>query len=406
MPTSKELTERARKAKKKKATFGPDIDISKYSTQAEELQPIDLTSLSNREQEVLAMAGINVAGKNQSGTFAQIDHSVVCSTVNQKGLEVLSTKEALRKYGWLREYWWKAVPIDADKYTSQAELQWTNGYFIRALQGIKSILPIQACLYLSQEGIAQNVHNVIIVEPEAELHIITGCAVNPQVKSGLHVGVSEFYIKKGGKLTFTMIHNWSEGTAVRPRSATIVEEGGFFLSNYVCLQPVESIQMYPTAYLEGENAVARFNSILLATPGSLLDIGARVYLKKPGCRAEIISRAITKGGKVWARGHLIGRAAFIKAYMECQGLILDKRGYVHAVPELEGRTENVEMYHEASVGRISGEEISYLMARGLSEKEAISTIIHGFLNVKIEGLPPELQKKIDNVTSTSEKFKL
>ena len=103
-----------------------------------------------------------------------------------------------------------------------------------------------------------------------------------------------------------MIHNWNEGTAIRPRSAAIVEEGDLFLSNYVCLQPVESIQMYPTAYLEGENAVARFNSILLVTPKSLLDVGSRVYLRKPGSSAEIVSRAVTRGGKVWVRGNLIG----------------------------------------------------------------------------------------------------
>ena len=218
------------------------------------------------------------------------------------------------------------------------------------------------------------------------------------------MGVSEFYVKKGGKLTFTMIHNWSEEVAVRPRSAAIVEEDGLFLSNYVCLRPVESLQMYPTAYLEGENAVARFNSILLATPKSLLDVGARVHLRKSGCRAEIISRAVTRGGRVWARGHLIGEAPSIKAHMECQGLILDANGFVHAVPELEGCTEDVEMSHEASVGKIAGEAITYLMARGLSEEEAIAIIVRGFLDVRIKGLPPELQRELDRIVAASEKY--
>jgi Fe-S cluster assembly scaffold protein SufB len=404
MPSSGELAERARRAWDKKSALGPDIDLSRYSLQAEEHPPMELTAVSKSEQEVLALAGIDVTGESRSGTFVQMDHSVVCSMVSQEGLEVLSTQEALKKYGWLRDYWWKAVPVDADKYTSQVELQWTKGYFLRALPGVRSIFPLQACLYLSQEGIAQNVHNVIIVEAGAELHIITGCAVSPKVKSGLHVGVSEFYVKKGGKLTFTMIHNWSEAVAVRPRSAAIVEEGGLFLSNYICLQPVESLQMYPTAYLEGEGAVARFNSILLATPKSLLDVGARVYLRKPGSRAEVISRAVTRGGKVWVRGHLIGEAPFIKAHMECQGLILDEKGFVHATPELEGVTRDVEMSHEASVGKIVGEAITYIMARGLSEEEAIATIVRGFLDVKIKGLPSELQRELDRVAETSEKY--
>ena len=404
MPTSEELAKKARRAKEKKATLGPDIDLSRFSSQAEEIQSLDLASLPNGEQELLARAGIDVTGKNRSGTFVQVDHSVVCSRVNQEGLEVLSTEEALKKYDWLRDYWWKAVPIDADKYTSQAELQWTKGYFLRALSGVRSIFPLQACLYMSQEGIAQNVHNVIIVEEGAELHIITGCAVGPRVRSGLHVGVSEFYIKKGGKLTFTMIHNWGEEVAVRPRSVAVVEEDGLFLSNYVCLRPVESLQMYPTAYLKGENAVARFNSILLATPTSLLDVGARVYLRKLGCRAEIISRAVTRGGRMWARGHLIGEVPTIKAHMECQGLILDEKGFVHAIPELEGLTKDMEISHEASVGKIAGEAITYLMARGLSEEEAIATIVRGFLDVKIKGLPQELQRELDRIVTASEKY--
>jgi len=403
MSSSGELAERARRAKDKKAPLGPDIDLSRYSSQAEEHPPMELTSISKSEQEVLALTGIDVTGKNRSGTFVQMDHSVVCSMASQEGLEVLSTEEALKKYSWLRDYWWRAVPVDADKYTSQAELRWTKGYFLRALPGVRSIFPLQACLYISQEGIAQNVHNMVIVEEGAELHIITGCAVSPRVKSGLHVGVSEFYVKEGGKLTFTMIHNWSEEVAVRPRSAAIVEKGGLFLSNYICLQPVESLQMYPTAYLEGEDAVARFNSILLATPKSLLDVGARVHLRRRGSRAEIVSRAVTRGGKVYVRGHLIGEAPLIKAHMECQGLILDEKGFIHAVPELEGRTKDVEMSHEASVGRIAGEEITYLMARGLSEEEAIATIIRGFLEVRIEGLPPELQMELDRVAVASEK---
>jgi Fe-S cluster assembly scaffold protein SufB len=404
MSSSENLGKKARSVQEKKARLGPDIDLSKYSLSAEEYASMDFTSLSNAEQEMLALAGIDVTGTSRSGTFVQMDHSVVCSQVNQEGLEVLSTDVALTKYRWLQDYWWKAVPVDMDKYTSHAELQWTKGYFLRALPGVKSIFPLQACLCLYQDNIAQNVHNVVIVEEGAELHLITGCVSNPHIRSGLHIGVSEYYIKKGGKLTFTMIHNWSEKVAVRPRSAAIVEKNGLFLSNYICLQPVESVQLYPTAYLEGESAVTRFNSILLASPHSLLDVGSRVYLRKPRCRAEIVSRAVTRGGNVWARGHLIGEAPSIKAHMECQGLILGKEGVIHAVPELEGCTKDVEMSHEASVGRIAGEQITYLMARGLSEAEAIATIVRGFLDVKIEGLPPELQRELTRVASASEKY--
>jgi len=102
----------------------------------------------------------------------------------------------------------------------------------------------------------------------------------------------------------------------------------------------------------------------------------------------------------------IDRAANIKAHLECNGLILDEEGFIHAIPELEGRTNNVEMSHEAAVGRIAKDEITYLMARGLSEEEATATIVRGFLNVKIEGLRPELQEQLDRVAKYSEQFML
>jgi Fe-S cluster assembly scaffold protein SufB len=217
------------------------------------------------------------------------------------------------------------------------------------------------------------------------------------------VGISEFYVKKGAKLTFTMIHNWAENMAIRPRSATIVEEGGVFLSNYVCMQPVGTLQIYPVTYLVGEGATARNNSILIATPGSEMDVGARVFLKAKGTRSEIISRAITTGGKIIARGHIIGEVPGIKAHLECKGLILTDEGIIHAIPELEGHRKDVDLSHEAAVGKIAQEEIEYLMARGLSQEEATATIVRGFLNVEIEGLPAELKKEMDRAVEISEK---
>ena len=139
MPSSESLTGRARRAREKKALLGPDIDLSKYASQTEKHPPMELASLPTREQELLALAGIDVTGKSRSGTFVQMDHSVVCSIASQEGLKVLSTEEALKKHGWLWDYWWTAVPVVADKYTSQAELRWTKGYFLRALPGVRSI---------------------------------------------------------------------------------------------------------------------------------------------------------------------------------------------------------------------------------------------------------------------------
>lgn len=405
MLNRQELNDRASKAAEKKAAIGPDIELREFETSSEShayLSDDQFHSLPEEEKNLLLLSGVDVLERERGGTYFQKDTSVVHCETKQEGIEVIPIRVALEKYDWIKDYYWKLVSVDADKYTSAAETDLHNGYVIRALPGSKSIYPIQACLYIDKEGLQQNVHNIVIAEEGSELHIITGCSTSPHLKKGMHIGISEFYIKKNAKLSFTMIHNWAEDMVVRPRSAAVVEEGGLFLNNYVCMKPVRSLQMYPSTRLIGNNAVARFYSIIVGSPGSEYDVGGRIFLQKPGTRAEIVARTITNGGKIISRGHLIGEVADIKAHLECKGLIING-GMVYAVPELEGHVDGVEMSHEAAVGKIAQEEIHYLMSRGLSEDEAISTIVRGFLSVDIPDLPPQLKAEIDKAIEMSEK---
>jgi hypothetical protein len=390
---------RAAAARGKKAAFGEDLDLEKYTVEApEHAYREKLSELAEVDRQRMAKAGVDARGKERSGSFVQLDNSVVHRAVQEKGIEILGTREALDKYDWLQEYMWKTVDVDADKFTAAVELDHFNGYFIRALPGAHTVFPVQACLYIKQGGLAQRVHNIIIAEEGSELHIITGCTSDAKLPAGLHLGVSEFYVKKGAQVTFTMVHNWAENLDVRPRTGTIVEEDGVFLSNYICMEPVRSLQMYPKASLVGKGAVARYNSILVAQEGSSMDVGAKVSLEAPGTRAEVVARAITRGGDIISRGMLVGEVEGVKAHLECRGLILAERGLIHAIPELIGKVDGVDLSHEAAVGKIAKEEVEYLMARGLSEEEATATIVRGFLNVNIEGLPPilaaEMQKML------------
>jgi hypothetical protein len=361
-----------------------------------------LETLDLLDQDRLRQVGVVLQDADRVGTFLQMDHSVVHCSVAHEGLEVLSTEEAARRYDWLREYRWKMLPRDLDEFTTYAQEHARHGYFVRALPGTKATYPLQACLYIAHDGVAQCVHNIVVVEEGAELNVITGCLSASEVKTGLHVGISEFYVKKNAKLTFTMIHNWAPKMQVQPRGATVVEEGGLFLQNFVCMHPVARLQMNPAIYLKGPGAVARSNTILVCTPGSWMDVGSRVYLQAPQTRAEVVARTITTGGRVINRGHLVGEVPGVKAHLECHGLLLTPQGLIHAIPELEARAEGAEMSHEAAVGKIAPEEIEYLMARGLDEDKAKATIVRGFLNVKMEGLPDELQAKIDEAVRQSQ----
>ncbi len=393
----------ARRALGKKAPLGPDIDLSTFSVAPVDHKYMeDLTKMPKADQQRILQAGVDVTERERSGTYIQKDTSVLCAHSRQEGLEVMPIKKAMKECAWVKDYYLKLLPVDADKYTAWTHLNLQDGYVIRALPGSKVIVPVQACLYLEKENLGQYVHNLIIAEEGSELHVITGCAAAPHLKRGLHVGISEFFIKRNAKLSFTMIHHWAEEIMVRPRSMGVVEEGGLFLNNYICMQPVKSLQMYPVTHLLGEGAVARFYNLLVGSPGSELDVGGRIFLKEKGTRAEIVSRAISNGGKIVSRGDLIGEVPQIKAHLECRGLLL-KGGSIHAIPELQGMAEGVEMSHEAAVGKIAQEEILYLMSRGLTETEATATIVRGFLDIDIPGLPEQLRGEIKRAVNLNDK---
>ena len=343
--------------------------------------------------------GAELSPEKRSASFVQVDQEVKFSLKWLEDVEVMGIKQAIEKYDWLKDYVWKAVKPDQDEYTKLA-VEDFNGYFIRALPNTKVEIPVEACFYL--RGVKrQKVHNVIIADEGSEINIISGCASHPGVASGMHIGISEFFVKKDAKLTFTMIHSWDAGIEVRPRSAAIVEEGGVFISNYVLLSPVRLVQMYPTAYLK-ENATAIFSSIIFARDGSRVDLGNRAVLEGENSNADILSRSISKGGGVIARGHIVGKAPNVKGHLECRGLMLSERGYIHAIPELEAKYPNVDLSHEAAIGKIAEDEIFYLMSRGLTRDEATSAIIRGFMEIEIKGLPDFLRKEIDRAISMVE----
>jgi len=390
----KDIIERARRAKAKKAALGEDIAIENYGTGEEHELLNSLDEIPEEYQQDLLDAGIEPSEKDRSGSFLQRDCSVVFSTVKYPGLELMSTTDAMKKHDWLKDYLWKAIQVDMDKYTAEVELEQTHGYFIRSEAGKKVTMPVQSCLLITSNKIGQKVHNIIIAEEGSELHIITGCSVSHAVNSALHLGVSEFYVKKGAKITFTMIHNWSRGMEVRPRSAVVVEDDGTFISNYILMTPVKSLQMYPTAYCVGRNARATFQTIIYAHGDTKIDSGSRAVLRGEGSRSEIISRVIaTDNARVIARSDVIGEGANAKGHIECRGLMLSDSAEVDSIPELKATRKDLDLSHEAAVGKVAEEEIQYLMARGLSEEEATSVIIRGFLNVDITGLPDALARE-------------
>ena len=350
--------------------------------------------IEEKDKAALASSGMDFSEGARSASFLQQDNKVLFYRSLSDGVDIMNIDEALRVHPEIKnKFFGSAFAELNENCPSDTE----GGYFIRVKKGMSVQLPIQACLFIKNREFEQKVHNIVIVEEGASAYLITGCAVSNASRGSSHLGVSEFFVQKEAYLNFTMIHSWKEDVKVNPMSAALVEEGASFVSNYVCLNPVKEVVMYPAAVLSGKRSRASFNSLVLSHPGSCQDIGSRVISKAPDTNAEIISRAVSLGGKIIARSYLKAEREKVKAHLECRGMIIPEKGTIHAVPELETDFRDVDLSHEAAIGKISREEIEYLCSRGMSVSQAQSVIIRGFMNVDILNLPPLLQGKINDL---------
>jgi Fe-S cluster assembly scaffold protein SufB len=363
----------------------------------------DLITPQQIQQEdatALADVGVDTSEQDRSATYVLRDHLPLCVVTYIDGLEMLPIAQALEKYAWLREdYYWKAVAADKDDITSQVAADpEPQGYFIRVKKGVKVKSPAQAALYMAHGGTSQKVHNVVILEEDSELHLITGCTTAHQVRSGLHLAASEMYIGKNATLTNTMVHSWGPEVVIRPRAATVVDDGGRFISNYVSLRPGLDIQSNPHTYLNGRGASAKYLTIILGSQGSIIDTGGEVYLNGEGSSAELAHRGVCTGGRIYQRGFLVGNAP-CRAHVDCAGMLLDagEEGFIESIPGLRSLHPEAQMSHEASVGKIAPAQVEYLQSRGMEEREAVSMIIRGFLDADIEGLGAELDAGIAEI---------
>jgi len=359
------------------------------------LEQIDQTDATE-----LAKVGIDTQGNTRSGTFIQRDLLPLCIYIHHEGLEMLAIADALKRYDWLQEYYWQTVSPDLDEVTAKClEQEEPQGFFIHVKAGAKLTAPAQAGLYMTHGDISQVVHNIVILEEEAELNLITGCLTKLNVKNGLHYAISEHYIGKKAKLTNTMVHSWGPEVIVQPRSGTVVEAGGVYISNYVSLRPAKRIESDPQTWLNGEGASAKYLTVILGSEGATIDTGGSVYLNANNTSAELAHRGVCTGGYMYQKGMLVGNAP-CRAHVDCAGMVLDVKqdGFIESIPGLKGLHSEARMSHEASIGKIAPEQVEYLMSRGMEERKAISMIIRGFLDADIAGLGPELDARIAEIT--------
>lgn len=406
--TTEKIKERALKiiaqAKQQKAD---GIDLDEYTLGDEEKPEGSLHSeaeIPEDLKESMEKVGIEVSEK-KSGLYLQTGNKHDLCVSNTPGIELLPIKEALKKYDGsdgklnLQDYLWKAVPYDKDQYTAEAAIQEiTQGYFIYARKGQKSVFPLQSCLFVNLPGMKQVVHNIIIAEEGSQLDIITGCSTHKTARKALHLGVSEFYAQKDARISFTMVHDWKDDTFVRPRTGIVLEDNAQFSNFYIVMSAVKNLQTNPVIYLTGKNSSYYGQTLIYGKGSSYFDTGATAHLIGEGSKAEIISRVLAvDSAHVKARGKIIGEGKDVTGHIDCSALILSEHSRVDSIPEIQAKNPEVTLTHEASVGKIADEHIEYLMSRGLSESESINLIVSGFLDVDTSPLPKKLAKETEKI---------
>ncbi len=349
--------------------------------------------------------GIPQAEKTSlSGVGAQYDSEVVYHSVNKEleSLGVINTDiaTALRDHEDLvKEYFMKLIKPEDHKFAALHGAVWSGGTFVYVPKGVKVPMPIQSYFRLNAEEAGQFEHTIIIVEEGADLHFIEGCSAPKYQKNSLHAGAVELFVKKGAKLRYSTIENWSRNMYNLNTKRAIVDEKGTieWVSGSFGSR---ATMLYPMSILRGEGAVSDFVGVTFASSGQYLDTGCKVIHAAPNTISNVHSKSISKnGGTAMYRGLLQAtkNAHGSKSNVNCESLMLDNHSKSDTIPIITVNTDDIDIGHEAKIGRISDEAIFYLMSRGISEMEAKAMIIKGFVEPISKELPLEYAVELNNL---------
>ncbi|TFZ40208.1 Fe-S cluster assembly protein SufB [Soehngenia longivitae] len=352
----------------------------------------ELLGLPQAERESLA------------GVGAQYDSEVVYHNIRQelvdKGVIYTDMETALRDYeDIVREYFMKLVPPTDHKFAALHGAVWSGGSFVYVPEGVKVDIPLQSYFRLNAPGAGQFEHTLIIVEKNSYLHFIEGCSAPKYKVNNLHAGCVELFVKENATLRYSTIENWSKNMynlntkrAVVDKNGTIEWVSGSFGSKVSML--------YPMSILRGEGARSEFTGVTFAAKGQYLDTGTKVVHAANNTTSTVNSKSISKdGGHAFYRGLLrvSKNATGCKSTVSCTSLMLDNESKSDTLPIIEIDNDNIDIGHEAKIGRISDDAIFYLMSRGISEEEAKAMIVRGFVEPITKELPLEYAVELNNL---------
>lgn len=331
-----------------------------------------------------------------AGVGAQYESEMIYHSIQEHleeiGVIFLSIEDGLRKHPDLfREYFGKVVPIEDNKFAALNSAVWSGGSFVYIPKGVKVDLPLQAYFRLNVANIGQFERSLIIADEGATVHYIEGCTAPTYTTNSLHSGVIEIVVKKNARVRYSTIQNWSTNVYNLVTQRSMVDEGGT-MEWVDCNLGSKVTMKYPSCILMGEGARGEILSVAFATNGQHQDAGGKMIHMAPNTSSKIISKSISKGnGRSSYRGLLkvTKGSTNSRSNVVCDALLLDPVSRSDTYPYLEIDEEDVSVGHEASVSKVGEEQLFYLMSRGLSEEDATTMVVSGFIEPLVKELPME-----------------
>ncbi len=382
-----------------------DFDDIFYYIKPTENQKNSWEDLPKEIKDTYDKIGVPEAEKKfLAGVSAQYESEVVYESI-QKELEDLGVifcdmDTALRKHpDIVRKYFGTIIPPMDNKFASLNSAAWSGGSFVYVPKGVKVNLPLQAYFRINAQNFGQFERTLIIAEEGSFVHYIEGCTAPIYTTSSIHAAVVEIVVKKGARVRYTTVQNWSRNVYNLVTKRTRVEEDG--VMEWVDCNLGSGVTMkYPSCYLVGPRARGEVLSIAYAGSGQHQDAGAKMIHLAPDTTSRIISKSISRdGGRTSYRGlvQVSPKATNSKVYVSCDALLIDEKSRSDTYPEMKIKQKQVDVQHEATVEKLGEEKLFYLSSRGIPKAEAEGMLVNGFIDPITKEIPLEYSIELNRL---------
>ncbi|HJE50557.1 MAG TPA: Fe-S cluster assembly protein SufB [Tessaracoccus flavescens] len=383
-----------------------DFDNIKYFVRSTERQAQTWDDLPEDIKNTYDRLGIPEAEKARlvAGVAAQYESEVVYHKINEElerqGVIFLDTDTALKEHPELfQEYFGTVIPVGDNKFASLNTAVWSGGSFIYVPKGVHVTIPLQAYFRINTENMGQFERTLIIVDEDAYVHYVEGCTAPIYSSDSLHSAVVEIIVKKGARCRYTTIQNWSTNVYNLVTKRATCEAGATM--EWIDGNIGSKVTMkYPAVYLMGEHARGETLSIAFAGEGQHQDAGSKMVHCAPHTSSSIVSKSVARGGGRSSYRGLVKvepGARHSASSVMCDALLVDDISRSDTYPYVDVREEDVSMAHEATVSKVSEDQLFYLMSRGMGELEAMAMIVRGFVEPIARELPMEYALELNRL---------